>query len=327
LGLKREKIGPQQGLVLPSFFAFRCFKRKVLAMNKFEQALVNIANGAKEVRFSSFLDSESVHCLMAACSAASSKVKILHLASCDLDVQAVETIASSLRSNSIAALYLGYNLVCPFGAKALSEMLMVNVTLKTLFLHNSCIMDAGAVHLAVALQQNRSLEELHLGRSGIGHDGAGSIAGALISNPKLKQLDLSHNPLDDGGIVALSKAVPRSGLCKLVLNDMRLQERGCVALVKMLKNGSRLRELRVEGDHWPALEEGFRCNGWLLGYAPKKYVERNKAMHVQARKSVYTLLLIRKLRRTALSSFPKEMVREIAQFVYSTRGETKRRRK
>jgi hypothetical protein len=44
-------------------------------------------------------------------------------------------------------------------------------------------------------------------------------------------------------------------------------------------------------------------------------------MHLRARKSVYTLLLIRKLRRTALSSFPKEVVRDIAQFVYSSRGE------
>jgi hypothetical protein len=44
-------------------------------------------------------------------------------------------------------------------------------------------------------------------------------------------------------------------------------------------------------------------------------------MHLQARKSVHMLLLIRKLRRTVLSSFPKEVVREIAQFVYSSRGE------
>jgi hypothetical protein len=93
------------------------------------------------------------------------------------------------------------------------------------------------------------------------------------------------------------------------------------ALVEMLKSGSRLRKLRTNNKHWPALEEGFRCNGWLLETAPEQYLKRNKAMHLKARKSVYTLLLIRKLRRTALSSFPKQVGREIAQFVYSSRGE------
>jgi hypothetical protein len=134
-------------------------------------------------------------------------------------------------------------------------------------------------------------------------------------------LDLNNNPLGNDGVKALAKAVPHSGLRKLWLRETHFGERGCAALVEMLKSGSRLLELWTYSDHWPALEEGFRCNGLLLYAVPKQYLERNKAMHLQARKSVYTLLLIRKLRMTFLSSFPKEVVREIAQFVYSTRGE------
>jgi hypothetical protein len=190
-----------------------------------------------------------------------------------------------------------------------------------LHLYECNIGDEGAGHLAVALRRNLNLEDLCLSNNGITHVGASNIAAALLSNQKLKRLDLKDNLLGDDGVEALAKVVPCSGLHDFWLTRTRFGERGCAALVEMLKNGSRLRELKTDSDHWPALEEGFRCNGWLLVNAPKQYLERNKTMREQARKSVYTLLLIRKLRRTALSSFPKELVREIAQFVYSSRGE------
>jgi hypothetical protein len=200
-------------------------------------------------------------------------------------------------------------------------MLCVNVALKLLYLYSCVIEDEGACHLAVALQRNRTLEELWLGGNGITHVGAAAIAAAMPSNQTLKLLDLRGNPLGDDGVEALAKAVPFSGLRKLWLHGARFGERGCTCLVEMLRNGSHLQDLGTDLDHWRALEEGFCCNGWLLAGAPDQYLERNKAMHFQARKSAYTLLLIRKLRRTALSSFPKEVVREIAQFVYSSWGE------
>jgi predicted PhzF superfamily epimerase YddE/YHI9 len=197
----------------------------------------------------------------------------------------------------------------------------VNTSLKSLWLHGCDVRDEGAGHFAVALQQNRTLEELWIDNNGITHVGAVAVAAALPFNQTLKCLDLECNPLGDDGVEALAKAVPLSGSRELRMRQAKFGERGCAALVEMLKNGSRLRKLRIDSDHWRALGEGFRCNGWLLQDAPEQYLERNKAMHLRARKSVHTLLLIRKLRRTALSLFPKEVVREIAQFVYSSRGE------
>jgi Ran GTPase-activating protein (RanGAP) involved in mRNA processing and transport len=248
---------------------------------------------------------------MAACSTASSKVKKLDLALCGLATQAAEVIASSLRSNSeVTELDLSGNTgIGARGTQALVEILCVNAALKVLWLNRCCVGDEGAGHLAVALRQNRTLDMLLLGGNGIRHVGAAAIAAMLPFNQTLKSLQLNDNLLGDDGVDVLSKAVPLSGLRDMWLNRTCFRYRGCAALVEMLKNGSRLQGLQVTENHMQALEEGFRCNGWLLSGAPEQYLERNKAMHLQARKSVCTLLLIRKLRRTALSSFPKEMVR------------------
>jgi hypothetical protein len=318
---KSSSTGPRPAVLLCCSFFF--FKRKVLVMNKLEEALENIAHGAEEVAVGFKLDLESVRRLMAACCTVSSKVMKLTLLCCRLDAQAAGVIASSLRSNSaLTLLGLGGNKdIGPRGAQALGEMLSVNATLKVLRLYSCSIWDEGAGPLAAALRQNRTLEELSLGNNGITHVGAAAIAAALLFNQTLKRLELYNNPLGDDGVVALAKAVPRSGLRELWLLETEFGEQGCAALVAMLKDGSRLRKLLTGSVHWPALEEGFRCNGWLLESAPEQYLERNKAMHLLARKSVYMLLSIRKLRRTALSLFPKEVVREIAQFVYFTRGE------
>jgi hypothetical protein len=296
-----------------------------------ERALESIAKGADVVdaRLFSKLDVEIVRRLMAACSAACSNVKTLTFAYCFLDAEAAEVIASSLRSNSVLTLLnLSSNKdIGSRGAQALAETLCMNVALKTLWISCCLVGDKGADPLAVALLQNRTLEELWLGENGITHVGAAAIAAALPFNQTLKRFSLYDNPLGHDGVEVLAKAVPRSGLRELWLHNTRIGERGCAALVEMLKNGSRLRKLGIDSVHWPALEEGFRCNGWLLDGAPKQYIERNKAMHMRARKTVYTLLLIRKLRRTALSSFSKEVLRDIAQFLYSTQGERKQRGK
>jgi hypothetical protein len=293
-------------------------------MNRLENALESIAKGSEEISFMNFvLDLESVRRLMAACSTASSKVRTLVLGSCFLDAEAAEVIASSLRSNSVLTrLSLSSNnRIGPQGAKALSEILRVNTALKLLFLSDCRFLDEGAGHLAVALRRNRTLQVLWLDNNGITHVGAAALAAILPFNQMLKCFYLHCNPLGVDGVEALAKAVPFSGLQELWLRETEFRAQGCAALVEMLKNGSRLRQLVTGSDHWSALDEGFLCNGWLLERAPQQYTERNKAMHLQARKSVFTLLLIRKLRRTALSLFPKEVVREIAQFVYSSRGE------
>jgi hypothetical protein len=341
LDFEREKIVLNRALSCrPSLLFAFCFKRKVLVMSKLEKALEDIAKGAEEVDVSSMqLDLESVRRLMVACCAENSKVNKLHLLCCGLGAEAAELIASSLRSNSVLTwLFLDGNKdIGPRSAQALCEMLCENTTLRLLYLYGCHVGDEGAGHLAVALRRNRTLGYLCLDSNDITYLGASAIAAVLPFNQTLDRLDWESNPLGDAGVEALAKAVPRSGLHGLFLQRTQFGERGCAALVEMLKNGSRLRELRADSVNWPALEEGFRCNGWLLDKAPKQYLERNKAMHLQTRKSVCTLLLIRKLRRTALSSFPKELVREIAQFVYSSRGEvsvwqahkqqTKKRRK
>jgi hypothetical protein len=291
-----------------------------------QKALDAIAMGAEDVVVGSYfddvaLDTGGICCLMAACSAPTSNARSLDFSFCCLNVEAVEAIVSCLSNCTLTELSLGNKDIGPRCAQALGEMLCVNMFLKLLYLYGCNVGDEGAGHLAVALTRNRTLEVLRLGHNGITHVGAAALAAVLPFNQALKRLDLDLNPLGDDGVEALAKAVPRSGLCNMWLFGTDFGEHGCAALGEMLRNGSRLQELQTNSVLWPALEEGFRCNGWLLDGAPEQYLERNKAMHLQARKSVYTLLSIRKLRMTALSSFPKDVVREIAQFVYSSRGE------
>jgi hypothetical protein len=298
-------------------------------MNPIEKALEGMVNGAEEVDIRYFrLDVDGVRQLMAACCAESSKVTKLNLCCCVLNAEAVEVIASSLRSHSVlTVLYLGGNKdVGPRGAQAIGEILCARLSLKLLYLYECSIGDEGAGYLATALRRNTTLVELSLSNNGIGRVGAAALAAALPFNQTLTLLYLFNNPFGDDGVEVLAKAVPRCGLRVLWLQTTQIGERGCAALVEMLKN-TRLSQLRIEDDHWLALDEGFRYSGWLLGWAPAPYIKRNEATHDRARKSVHTLLLIRNLLDTALSSFPKEVVREIAQFLYSTRGETKQRRK
>jgi hypothetical protein len=339
LSFEREKIVlTRASSCRPSLLLVFCFKKKVL-MRTLEKALERISKGAAEVNVFFRLDLESMHRLMAACCAVSSEVKKLDLESCGLNAEVVEVIASSLRSNDVLTeLDLGRNEdIGPWGAQAVSTALCVNRGLNSLRLYGCNVGDEGAGHLALALRQHRVLKKLFLGNNGITYVGAVTIAAALPFNETLRRLSIDDNVLGDDGVEALANAVPHSGLQELSLYETRFGERGCAALVEMLKNGSHLRELVTDVLHWPALEEGFRCNGWLLDFAPKRYLERNQAVHKRARTSVYVFLLIRKLRRTALSSLPKELVREIAQLVYSSRGEifvwqahklqTKKRRK
>jgi hypothetical protein len=324
LGFEREKI------VLNRATVRLRFREKALVMNllwnenKLEEELWRIACGAEEVEiFDFWLDLESVRHLLAMCSTVSAEVQKLDLRSCGLDAKAAEVIASSLRSNRVLTwLNLSSDKdIGSRGAQALAEMLCVNTFLTVLKIVLCEVGDEGVTHLAVALRRNRMLKELWLGNNGIERVGAAAIAAALPFNQTLKLLSLYNNPLGNDGVEALAKAVPFSALVQLELISVNFGERGCAALVEMLKNGVQLRTLWANVGHWPALEEGFRCNGWLLDEAPKQYLERNKAMHLQARKSVYTLLLIRKLRRTTLSSFPKEILRVVVAEIYSSRGE------
>jgi Ran GTPase-activating protein (RanGAP) involved in mRNA processing and transport len=89
---------------------------------KLEGRLEDIANGADHVLFESSLDVESVCRLMGACTEANSKVMMLDLIECGLGDEAVQVIASSLRSNRVLTeLNLDDNDIGPRGAQALSD--------------------------------------------------------------------------------------------------------------------------------------------------------------------------------------------------------------
>jgi hypothetical protein len=190
-------IKPEEEIVLSRASSCRpasvfvSVSRKVLVMSKLEEALESITSGSEEVMVVDHeLDLESVRRLMAACSAGSSKVMKLELLLCGLDGQAVEVIASSLRSNNVLKwLNLGAQKeIGPRGARALGEMLCVTMGLKSLWIYGCNVGDEGAGHLALALRQNRTLSELTLGDNDIAHVGALALAAALPFNQCAKIL-------------------------------------------------------------------------------------------------------------------------------------------
>lgn len=265
---------------------------------------------------------------LAAALSGSARVTTLCLRGCNLGAQQVQAVAQVLWSNTVLTeLELWDNEdVSHDGAQAVADMLKVNATLKTLWMYACGIGDVGASHLAGALRVNETLTELDVADNGITQMGASELAAALRVKKTLRKLSLNDNPLGDDGVKAVAVAVPQSGLKMLQIRDCHMAYRGATALCEMLKSGARLRELWVdelESASAP-LEDGFRSSGWLtlcLHSAALQYIHRNDAMHQRARDLVVLLLVIRKRRRTLLSLLPKEVVREIAEMIYSTRGE------
>ncbi len=109
---------------------------------------------------------------------------------------AIHLLCDKLKNNNLSnkrRLILRGNCVGMIGAKALSDLLKSNPSLKFISLEWNQIGSQGAKLLADALQSNQGLTHLDLRNNGINNEGAIALANSLQSNNLLQTLDLRWN--------------------------------------------------------------------------------------------------------------------------------------
>ncbi|KAM3608897.1 uncharacterized protein V6R79_006487 [Siganus canaliculatus] len=103
--------------------------------------------------------------------------------------------------------------------------------------------------LTILLSRSPSLEELSLETSGLKPDFAVKVAAALQAHPSstLHSISLSGNPIEDKGVIALSKELGNlaEGLKHLSLSRVSMTAKGLGCLSKMLSSTQRISESLV----------------------------------------------------------------------------------
>lgn len=93
--------------------------------------------------------------------------------------------------------------------------------------------------------QRLNLQNIYMNATGIGLKAATSINRFLLSpRCQLESLYLSNNPLDDAGVIALTKDIDQNTtLVRLMLSSVGVTSHGATALFKSLKSHSTLTTL------------------------------------------------------------------------------------
>lgn len=105
------------------------------------------------------------------------------------------TLLEYLKENrTVERLYLSGNYLTADMMIPVSDMLIANKHLKSLFLSVNNIGDKGVAHLVRGLQQNTTLEQLSLSSCGIEAEGMQLLHDLLSARPYLKWIDLGYAP-------------------------------------------------------------------------------------------------------------------------------------
>eukprot|EP00049_Salpingoeca_infusionum_P005378 m.91519 g.91519 ORF g.91519 m.91519 type:complete len:261 (-) comp12950_c0_seq1:178-960(-) len=131
----------------------------------------------------------------------------LSLGQCSIGPEGAASLALVLSTTCIADLYLHQNMIGAVGARAVSEALKQQTTIKRLGLAGNQFGDEGAQYLAQGLAKNTTLEWLSIEQCRIGDLGAQAISKALCSNSALKALHMGGNLLSGKAMTALQTAV------------------------------------------------------------------------------------------------------------------------
>lgn len=253
------------------------------------------------------------------------RITCLHLTACFLTANETLVIAYALRSNrSVTDLSLSGNKYIGLqGIKALADMLKCNSTIQRISVFACRVRDGGALCLAEALRENKTLTSLNIDKNRITRRGFAELASALSVTKTLKQLYARGNPIDYATVKAIAEAVPKSGLQSLALHTSK---KGWVFLYKMLTKNVRLRECDFICTFCFPTAEFYNVgkhNGWLTQgplYQPSSWLKRNKQKHAEVKLLALTLCAIRKFRCTR-SVIPYDIIKIIAEYLYSTRGD------
>ena len=132
-----------------------------------------------------------------------------------LGIDAFKEITQMLKKNEIMLyrLTLESNNINDIGITHLASAILINKSLKFLYLRDNLVADVGAVAVSAALRENTTLESLDLSMNNISDEGACAIYAALFVNSTLKVLFVPLNPITESVIYMISNV---RGLAELV---------------------------------------------------------------------------------------------------------------
>jgi len=209
-----------------------------------------------------------------------SKLKILHLRSCDLDDGGCKVLSDGLLGNStMKRLYLsGNRLITSTGWRALSTVFQSpNCNLIELELFNTGINDEGAELLGSALCGS-SLKTLNLSlNKSISSRGWQTLFNQ-ISQTSIESLNISNNRIDDAGLAALAATGTLKSLD--LIDNRSITSSGWWAFFNLLQRiGTQLVNLHVSYNHIG--DVGVAALGRLMGsMSTLKKLVMNNMMHL-----------------------------------------------
>lgn len=175
----------------------------------------------------------------------------------------------------------------PTGIKAIAEMLKQNNKLQQFhcaFLHNGLSMD-DIQALSDMLLINTTLKDLTLPANNINAEKAKVLAATLAQNPALAKLNIVSNEIGAEGAVAIADALTKnSKLMELNLTDCRLGNAGMNAIFTALKQNLSLSSLtlrRLSADVIPTLADMIAINKGLKKLDLSLYTSELSLPHMQ----------------------------------------------
>lgn len=195
-------------------------------------------NEVKE-RFASLLKSELIH---------SSHLESLLLSWSNLGSIVGKAVGEGiLVNNSLRVLYLGKIALGNEGLSTLTEALRVNKSIRTLSLRDNNIQSSGAIELFQSLTCNTTLKEVFLNQNSIGDDAACILGQSLRQNHSLTILQLCSNNIGSDGANALAQGLKSNkSLRMLNMNNNVIGDKGASALGQALKVNSSLEEVYLK---------------------------------------------------------------------------------
>ncbi|XP_028813469.1 leucine-rich repeat-containing protein 34 [Denticeps clupeoides] len=178
----------------------------------------------------------------------------LDISDCDLDTEGLVAISFALRqSKNIRSVNVTRPLLFSHQEETtvhLSQMLLVNHTLRELHLGKHGMTDSGVERLCEALRINHGLRYLDLRCNRITRDGAKCLSAVLRERCLLEILDLSFNHIEDEGAVLLGAAtrLPHSRLKALSISSNNIGTRGLVSLAEAMRASCTLTHIYIWGN-------------------------------------------------------------------------------
>jgi len=161
----------------------------------------------------------------------------------DISNYGIEILSEAFKNaDSVHKLDLSY-ITTPIdvrGSQALSEMLKINLYIKTLILTHTRLDDKNVSLISEGVSLNRNLEVLVLCNNKITDKGAKSIISILSDMKKdqcLKLVDLSKNFLKDLTAKSIAKMLAKNNvLTRLYLNNNKITNKGIISISHALED-------------------------------------------------------------------------------------------